>query len=160
LLQVIKTFLCRTFSTSAFALCSAGRDSGSLQFELFALELHIQFYIKALRAFLGPQVPLQISVTDIKRTQRELIETKLFSPFQTGFENVKIVFDHQRTSGQGYYDNICFHIHATAADGNQIELTDGGSVSWTQKYLSNAKERLVISGIGSERLCLLFDNAI
>jgi hypothetical protein len=30
---------------------------------------------------------------------------------------------------------------------------DGGAVDWTQRLLSNAKERLVISGIGSERLC-------
>jgi hypothetical protein len=39
-----------------------------------------------------------------------------------------------------------------------LELVDGGSVNWTQKLLSNAKERLVISGIGSERLCAEFGN--
>jgi hypothetical protein len=39
-----------------------------------------------------------------------------------------------------------------------LELVDGGSVNWTQQFLSNAKERLVISGIGSERLCTKFGN--
>jgi hypothetical protein len=34
-----------------------------------------------------------------------------------------------------------------------LELADGGAVDWTQKLLSDAKERLVISGIGSERVC-------
>jgi hypothetical protein len=38
----------------------------------------------------------------------------------------------------------------------RLELVDGCSVDWTQKYLSNAKERLMISGIGSERLCREF----
>ena len=32
---------------------------------------------------------------------------------------------------------------------------DGGAVDWTQKLLSNARERLVISGISGERLCSL-----
>ncbi len=31
------------------------------------------------------------------------------------------------------------------------------SLDWTQKYLGNAKERLVISGIGSERVCSEFE---
>ena len=55
--------------------------------------------------------------------------------------------------------NLCFHIHATATSGQQFELVDGDSVDWTQEFLSNAKERLVISGIGSERLCTEFENA-
>jgi len=28
-------------------------------------------------------------------------------------------------------------------------------VNWTQRLLNNAKERCVISGIGSERVCLM-----
>jgi hypothetical protein len=66
--------------------------------------------------------------------------------------------DEHRTSGTGYYLDICFHIHAIAAFGRQLEFVDGGAVDWTQKFLSNAKERLVISGIGSERLCAEFGN--
>ena len=33
------------------------------------------------------------------------------------------------------------------------QLADGGCVDWTQKLLSDAKERLVISGVGSDRVC-------
>ena len=58
---------------------------------------------------------------------------------------------------EGYLD-VCFHIHATTPSGQRLELVDGGAVNWTQKLLSNAKERLVISGIGSERLCAEFEN--
>jgi len=144
---------------SSFALCSAGRDQGNLQFELAALRLHVSFYLSSLRAFLGQSVSLRLSVTDLKsNTHVELIETQLFTAIQSEFENVECVFDEHRTGGRGYYLDICFHIYAIAPSGQQLELVDGGAVNWTQILLSNAKERLVISGIGSERLCAEFAN--
>lgn len=36
------------------------------------------------------------------------------------------------------------------------ELIDGGFTTWTQQVLSNIKERLLISGLGIERLCSQF----
>ena len=141
---------------SAFALCSAGRDQGNLQFELSALRLHIGFYLRSLRVFLGPGVPLYLSVTDFNPSTRvELVET-LLAAIRSEFEDVDCAFDERRTSGRGYYVDLCFHIHAAAASGRRLELVDGGCVNWTQALLSNAKERLVISGIGSERLCTEF----
>jgi hypothetical protein len=119
--------------------------------------LHIRFYLRALRAFLGSGVPLHVSVTDFYQTARnEALETQLLSPIRSEFENIDCAIDDQRTRGRGYYLNLCFLIHATASSGQRLELVDGGSVDWTQKYLSNAKERLVISGLGSERLCQEF----
>jgi hypothetical protein len=147
----------------SFALCSAGRDQGNLRFELSALGLHIRFYLKSLRAFLDPSIPLHLSVADLDSTSRvELVETQLLSAIRSEFEEIDCVFDEHRTSGRGYYVGLCFHIHATATSSRRLELVDGGSVNWTQQFLSNAKERLVISGIGSERLCTRFgdDNAV
>jgi hypothetical protein len=142
---------------SSFALCSAGRDQGNMQFELSALGLHICFYLRSLQAFLGPGVPLHVSVADLSSNSRvELIETRLLSVIRSEFDHVDCVFDEHRTRGRGYYVDLCFHIHATATTGRRLELVDGGSVNWTQRFLSNAKERLVISGIGSERLCAEF----
>ena len=142
---------------SAFALCSAGRDRGNLQFELSALGLHIRFYLSALQAFLGPGVSLHLSVTDLTpNTHVEWIEAQLLSPIRAEFEDMECTFDDQRTSGRGYYRDLCFHIHATTTSGERLFLVDGGCVDWTQQYLSNAKERLVASGIGSERLCSLY----
>jgi len=139
---------------SAFALCSAGRDRGNLQFELAALRLHIGFYLAALRAFLDQRATLRLSVTDLKKNKYvEHIEAQLFAPIRAEFEGVGCEFNDQRRSGRGYYMDVCFHIHAITPSGRQLELVDGGAVNWTQKLLSNAKERLVISGIGSERLC-------
>lgn len=144
---------------SSFALCSAGRDQGNLQFELSALGLHIRFYLNSLRAFLGPGIPVHLSVADLGSNSRvELIETQLLSAIRSEYGGIECVFDKHRTSGRGYYVGLCFHIHATATTGQRLELVDGGSVNWTQQFLSNAKERLVISGIGSERLCAKFGN--
>jgi hypothetical protein len=144
---------------SALALCSAGRDQGRLEFELDALGLHIRFYLRALRAYLGSSVPLRVSVTDFRNAREGLLETRLLSPLRSEFGAVDCMIDGQRTGGRGYYVNLCFHIHATAASGEAVELVDGGSVDWTKQLLSNAKERLVISGIGSERLCTVFGGA-
>jgi hypothetical protein len=144
---------------SSFALCSAGRDQGNLQFELSTLKLHIRFYLTALRTFLGPNVPLHVSITELGLSSRaELIETQLLSVIRSEFDGVDCGFDEDRTKGRGYYSDLCFHIHATAASGQRLELVDGGSINWTQKFLSNNKERLIISGIGSERLCGEFRN--
>jgi hypothetical protein len=142
---------------SAFALCSAGKDQGNLQFELSIVGLHIRFYLRALRAFLGTRVRLHLTLTDFGPNPREeLIEAQLQTPIRTEFEGMDCELDPQRTKGRGYYSDLCFHIYATNSSGERLELVDGGSVNWTQKYLSNAKERLIISGIGSERLCSEF----
>jgi hypothetical protein len=142
---------------SVFALCSAGRDQGDLRFELSTLAVHIRFYLTALQAFLGPKVALHLSITDLTPNPRnERIEQQLLAAIRTEFEGVDFAFDQGRTKGRGYYLDLCFHIHATDSSGNRLELVDGGSVDWTQKFLSNAKERLIISGIGSERLCSEF----
>jgi hypothetical protein len=146
---------------SSFALCSAGRDKGNLQFELAALRLHVSFYLAALRAFLGQSTPLRLSVTNLGSNKHvELIETRLLTPIRTEFEGIACMFDEHRTSGRRYYLDVCFHIQAMAPSGQRLELVDGGAVNWTQKLLSNAKERLVISGIGSERLCTEFGSGI
>ena len=73
------------------------------------------------------------------------------------FENIECVLDSERQAGRGYYQDVCFKIHARNREGQMLELGDGGSVSWTRKLLSNSKERMVSSGIGSERVCTVFE---
>lgn len=142
---------------STFALCSASRDQGNLRFEISALGVHIHFYLRSLRTFLDPNIPLHVSVTDFSTNPRHsLLEAHLLAPIRSEFDNVECVIAEQRTKGKGYYLELCFHIHAADESGQRWELVDGGSVNWTQRLLSNAKERLIISGIGSERLCSLF----
>lgn len=142
---------------SIFALCSAGRDQGNLGLEIFALDLQIRFYLATLRAFLGVDIPLQLSITNFSSDDtRTLVNDRLLAPVQQDFAKVECGWDEARSSGRGYYYGLCFHIHAVTPAGQKLELADGGALDWTQKYLSNAKERLVASGIASERVCSEF----
>jgi hypothetical protein len=142
---------------SVFALCSAGRDRGSLRFELAALGLHMRFYLRALRAFLGADIPLCLSITDLASPDRyALLEAHLLAPIRAEFGGLEIVVGEQRTRGVGYYRDLCFHVHVTHPSGKRIELVDGGVVDWTQRLLGSAKERLITSGLGSQRLCSEF----
>lgn len=135
-----------------FSLCSAGRDVGNFQFQAEALSSQVKFYLSAIRAHVGESVPLRLSITplDSARLLNTAVE-RLLDRVRTTFPGVSAVVDAERTAGRGYYRTFCFWIIA----GEDIQLVDGGCVDWTQRLLSDGKERLVISGIGSDRLCTI-----
>jgi hypothetical protein len=142
---------------ASFVMCSAGRDEGNFTFELLAIETQIRFYLGALRAYLGPEFHLLFTFTDFKsQLPLGFLEGPFFSSICEGFSNVGCRVDQKRTRARGYYTDFAFLMHVVKGSGEELELLDGGSVNWTQQYLSNAKERLVISGMGTERLCYEF----
>jgi hypothetical protein len=141
-------------------LCTAGRDEGSFQFETTSLVEQIDFYLQMLREVsrVGCQAKqLRVTFTELEEGRREqsLIE-KVFGPLMDKHAGVLCELDLDRASGRGYYVGVCFHIYASNADGTEFELIDGGFTTWTQQLLSNNKERLLISGLGIERLCSQF----
>ena len=139
-------------------LCSAGRDSGNLRFETETMGLHIGFYLVALRRFLGIKTALRVVISDFgSNVARPVVRSEVVEKLQSTHKKVRIGIDQDRKQGRGYYGQLCFKIFATPSRGREQELVDGGDVNWTQKLLNNAKERLIISGCGSERLCELFD---
>jgi len=139
------------------ALCSAGRDAEGVSFEPSVLALHARFYLRALRAFLGPSVPLRLAVSDLTAKPRVwTLETQVLAPIRGEFSDADCRVDLERSSGRGYYSGFCFHVYATSPEGRQLELADGGAVNWVHRLLSDAKEHTVISGIGSERVCTEF----
>ena len=84
-----------------------------------------------------------------------LIEQVLL-PLTVNYPGVLCELDPDRKTGRGYYVGACFHVYATNEAGTEFELIDGGFTTWTQQVLSNTKERLLISGLGTERLCSQF----
>ena len=134
-----------------FSLCSAGRDRGSFAFEMDALAFHIEFYLAAITAFLDGALPLRVSLTLLETgaTLTTAADT-LAGRLRARFPTVDVDFDPQRTVGREYYRTICFWIHV-----EENQLVDGGFVDWTQRLLGDAKERLLISGAGSDRICTL-----
>jgi hypothetical protein len=139
-----------------FSLCSAGRDRGGFEFERESIAMHIEFYVAAIRAFAGPSVPLRVLVTPLERSDA------LDSAVDALLERVRLLSGDldvevhpERTAGGQYYRSLCFWIYATDDRGEARQLVDGGSVDWTRRLLSDAKERLVISGAGSDRIVTL-----
>lgn len=151
-----------------FSMCSAGQDEGSLKFEISAANIQINAYLRALRTYLGGAVRLRVTLEPFGTEQQNaLIEEHLFKALNELFEmfrdselaNMECVMDSSK-GGHDYYEVFRFHIYAQTPDGQMAELADGGPVNWTQKLLSNAKERCVISGIGSERVCQIYNETM
>ncbi len=142
-----------------FALCTAGRDAGSYRFETETLAEQLAFYLCLLTNLQAKGYTfdrLKFALTDFDETHGASLHFGVLEPLAAQFPDVEIGFAPERTTGRGYYAGVCFHIHATDREGKDHLLVDGGFTDWTQQLLSNRKERLVISGIGSERVCSLF----
>jgi hypothetical protein len=140
-----------------FALCTAGRDEGAFGFEFTALRQQIEVYLRLFAALNhdGFEIGrLRLVLTDFTGTHVKELQEHVADLI--GHRDLEIEFAPERESGKGYYDGVCFQIHAKDATGTEHFLVDGGFTTWTQKLLSNKKERLLISGVGSERVCSVF----
>lgn len=137
-------------------LCTAGRDEGSFQFETANLVEQIAFYVRLLRevSHLGYQAHrVRVTLTDLEHGRREHVLTEqVLKPLMAHHPDILCELDPNRETGRGYYAGACFHIYATNGVGTEWELIDGGFTTWTQQFLSNNKERMLISGLGTERL--------
>ncbi|HLE05206.1 MAG TPA: hypothetical protein VI729_11425 [Anaerolineales bacterium] len=88
-----------------------------------------------------------------RESRKQLVAMGLLPKLQSEFTALDCTIDDRRSTEKGYYVELCFRIVAMTESGKRPELVDSGSVAWTRQLLSNIKERLVISGIGSEGLC-------
>ena len=94
-------------------------------------------------------------ISDFSNCNRlDTLESEVLISLRQNFKNLTCVIDSERSSGRGYYSGLAFQIYAQTTH-EELFLVDGGEVNWTQKLLVNAKERLVISGLGSERVLML-----
>jgi hypothetical protein len=139
------------------SLSAAGRDVGTFRFESAQLVEQIAFQVRLLRElarFGRVYSSIRVAVTDLTSGRlREPLEASVLAPLSARFPDMRVHFDPERASGRGYYDAACFKLFAREPSGDEIELGDGGTVDWTAKLLSDRKERLVISGLGVERIC-------
>jgi hypothetical protein len=162
-----------------FSLVTAGRDLGSERFETDALREHLAVYLRLLDG-LAPlgyrfgDVEVAISDTELwretpawptsvvdprseldgaperARTRLAHVKERVVDPLAR--PDVRFRFDLTR-NGRAYYPTLCFRIDATDREGERYPLGDGGLTNWTQALLDNKKERLLVSGIGTELIC-------
>jgi hypothetical protein len=82
-----------------------------------------------------------------------LLESKIIGPLRAEFPGVQFRINQARLEGLSYYRAFALRISPQAPDGNRYPVVDGGFTNWTASLLGNDKERLLISGIGTEFVC-------
>jgi hypothetical protein len=125
---------------SLFGMVMAGRDTGNSRFEIAALAEHVRFAFAALAAAGLPE-PC-VALTPLSERGERIV---------SAIDGA--VVDRTRSSGRGYYRDVCFKINSGAT-----EIGDGGFTDWTAKLTGNNKERLLISGLGLDRLAAIYGN--
>jgi hypothetical protein len=142
----------RSFSHfSLFGLVTAGRDTGNHTFEATALTEQLSVLVDFVARVGGEGVTVRLS--DLNGGYGDVVDLVAGDLRSRGAACERWP---DRTSGVGYYPNVCFKLSVTI-DGEEIEVADGGTVEWTQLLLQNRKERLMISGLSLERLALLIE---
>jgi hypothetical protein len=138
-----------------FSMVSAGRDRGGLAFEMESLREHLGAYVALLRRLDGegyafPEIDVAVSHTRRDGRALDQARAEVLDPLGAAWPGVAWRIDLEREQGRHYYDGLCLRIDATNGEGARHNLADGGFTDWTRRLLSNAKERLLVSGIGSE----------
>jgi hypothetical protein len=120
------------------ALVAGGREPEST-----LLVEQLDFYLRLLDAI--GAVDVTVRLTDLDGPSADVVDE-----LRERHADVEIGLDPSREHGRGYYRTACFDV---SSDG--LSVVDGGFVDWTQRLLSDRKERLLISGAGVERLVSL-----
>ena len=142
-----------------FSLCTAGRDRGSYGFEVAALREHLEFYVRLMQSAGQAGFRLEAvrtSITVFDETRYQVLKAEVLDKLSRSYPNAEFLFNQEQESGRGYYSGVRFQIYARDNAGTDHFLVDGGFTDWTQQLLNNRKERLLISGLGSERFVSVF----
>ena len=131
-------------------LCVAGRDRGQFAFETESL-VELIGYLVTVVGRAQPDWRVEVGITDLG-DRSGLLEREVLHPLSERFPGARLRMDPDRASGRGYYVDACFKLWAGRDGEPALELGDGGCTTWTRQLLSNEKERLVIAGLGVERL--------
>jgi hypothetical protein len=135
-----------------FCMTTGGRDTGSFQFEIQHLSEHILFYLRYFTEIL--RIPADIIRLKLKWLIPEDKRRNFYTALATQLASMDRVIEIDYTESldvEVYYQTLNFKIYL-AYKGQSIDIVDGGLVDWTQKLLGNRKERLLISGLGTELL--------
>ncbi|MEU9360579.1 hypothetical protein AB0D35_20990 [Streptomyces sp. NPDC048301] len=128
-------------------LVTAGRDVGNRDFERRQLTEHLTFTAQGLAAAGVPGAEIRITCLD--EANRPVVRRVLDA--LAALPGVTVVEDAARLSGRGYYADLCFKVFARVG-GEAVEVGDGGFVDWSRHLMGNRKERLLITGLGVDRL--------
>jgi hypothetical protein len=146
---------------SLLGMVTAGRDDGGHRFQRDAVGAHARSLVAGLAA--AGLDRAQLAVTPMSAAG-ETIAAAL--PAELADAAVEVVLDRERQAGRGYYRDLCFKLNVAVADSADgmtghhngtrwAEVGDGGLTDWTARLTASAKERLLISGVGIDRVVAL-----
>ncbi|MDQ5822871.1 MAG: hypothetical protein M3441_01500 [Chloroflexota bacterium] len=143
-----------------FTLCTGGRDDVEGKFLAASLYEQLDFYLRFLASVekYGYHLPgVRVAFTPLAGDrEREHLQQQVILPLAERFPAVRLEFDPSPTTTPGYYELVRFQVYATDLQGVEYMIGDGGFNDWTQKLLSDRRERLLTSGIATERIVTLF----
>jgi hypothetical protein len=84
------------------------------------------------------------------------IAERVFATLRPQYPETEFKLNVDRLEGLGYYAGLCLRISPEAPDGARYPVIDGGFTDWTARMMSDRKERLLTSGIGTEFVCRKF----
>ena len=91
---------------------------------------------------------------ELKRLK--LLEEKEIETMRLAYPDIRFQYNLARCAGIGYYRGLCFKITAKNSGGATYPLVDGGASDWMKKLLCNQRERLFVSGLGTQLYADLF----
>ena len=84
------------------------------------------------------------------------LQDRVVAPLRAEFPSVRVRLDLSRLEGLGYYVGPALRISARDPAGVMLPLSDGGLLRWTEALLSDGRERLLTTGMGTDLLCARF----
>lgn len=145
-----------------FALTTAGRDEGSFAFEVSALREHVEAYVAILSGAAAhgwPIADVEVAFTGLATGLREEALEALAAELGAEHPEIRFGLDPKRERGRSYYRDACFQVRASNPAGERFEIVDGGFTDWTARLIEDRKQRLLISGLGTELVLALFRRA-
>ncbi len=140
-------------------LTTAGRDTGSFQFEKASLVRHIELYRKVLAEHADQrEIKIVLRALDPENGENPLFE-QVKAHLEAYFAGLEVEITRKPQSEQHYYEALQFGIHWTRGD-QPYPLIDGGFTHWTRQLSGNRKERFLGSGIGLELLFKLLHGLV
>ena len=133
-----------------FSMVTAGRAGDRRAFELAALREQVAVYVRLL-AEVAPGHATAVAVSDASAPPSSL-ERNLVDPLRDEFPKTQIALRPERVDGAAYYCGLMVDIGLANRDGTIHSVADGGATDCTARLLSDRKERMVVSGIGVERV--------
>lgn len=140
---------------SLLGLVSSGRDRGDFRFEAEAIEDHLGGYVALVRSWFPADWEPQVTYTCPDPTDMRLAALTTIAA-SLGLD---LSENPDREAAQGYYTGFCLNLDIVRPSGQRHQLVDLGAVRWGARLLGDAKERMIVSGTGIDRLVTLQSEA-